>query len=456
MCDSSQLPHQSRPARTEDVCVSPNLPVAEVAPTDQHFLGHVVESAHDVQASEDIVAANGMKLLAKGAKVDEGTRERLLAHKLSKPLEQCLEVSDAITGEMLKPLAEKLFDEQPLLHALHGNGRAASAVQALARISLTSQLRSLLTLYAELPSDKLEHCVAVALLATGLSKRASPDHDQTQERVLLTAGLFHDVGELYLDPEVLKPGGSLETAHWKHIVVHPIIGHRVLCDMAGAGKLVADAVLHHHERHDGFGYPRGLAKDAIPLRGELLGAAEWLAGLLRNGRSTITSAAAAAKLMPGGFRSSILRAIAPAPSGEGSNRETPGDPTGDVLARLIRVSETVERFQKSLPWIQSLIDARSSASALIESNHSRMERIERSLASSGLTGAEPLVVFERLNALGDPSVLAELEAIVREIGWRLRELERDTLLRASALPPDQEHIVRMMVNRLKHHEPEAE
>lgn len=433
-----------------------NLAVEEVGTTDEHFLGHVVASARDVQVTEDIVSASGLKLLAKGAKVDQATRERLLAHKLSKPLEQCLEVCDAITGQLLRPVAEQLFDEQPVLHTLHGARGSASAIDALVRVSLSSQLRSLLTLHAQLSPGKLEHVVAVALLATGLGKRVSPDHDQVQERILLIAGLLHDVGELYLHPDAVKPAGKLETAHWKHIVVHPLVGHRVLRDLEGAGRPVADAVLHHHERRDGHGYPKGLADDAISPRGELLGAAEWLAGLMRNGRSTVTSASAASKLIPGGFRSSILRAIMPATAAMTSEPEAPGDWDGDVLARLVRVSESVARYQKCLPWIQSLIDGKSPASALIEANHSRMARIERSLASSGLAGAEPLVVFEQLNALQDPALLAEVEAIVREIDWRLRELERDTLLRATALPPDQEEIVRGVVRQVHHQDLEAD
>lgn len=123
-------------------------------PADEYFVGHVVSSSHDVQASEDIVAANGMKLLAKGARVEQGTRERLLAHKLAKPLEQCIEVTDAVNGEQLSSIATKLLDEQPLLRALHGEGKGRPVVAELVKLSLTVQLRSLLSLYAELRAGR--------------------------------------------------------------------------------------------------------------------------------------------------------------------------------------------------------------------------------------------------------------------------------------------------------------
>ena len=411
--------------------------------TEEHFLDHIVESAHTVQTSEDIVTPSGIKLLAKGARVDAGTRERLLAHKLAKPLEQCLEIAEAIGGDKLKPIAQQLIDEQPLLRTLHG--KASSVADLLGRLPLTSQLRSLLTLYAELPSDKLGHCVGVALFATGLAREVLADDDASL-RTLLTAGLLHDVGELYVDPAFLKSSSTLQTSHWKHIVAHPVIGHRVLRDMDGAGRVVADAVLSHHERRDGFGYPRRLAGDALSTRGEVLAAAEWLGGMMRRGHSPLTRASAAARLMPGGFRDSIVRAILPAAS---AAQVQSAQQSGDVLARLTRATGTMSNFRRSLPWIQGLIDAGSGASAVLATNHGRMERIERSLARSGLSGDDAAALFARLDAVGDPALLAELDAVLREIGWRLRELERDTLLRAGSLAPADQAIVRELVARLK-------
>jgi hypothetical protein len=315
-------------------------------------------------------------------------------------------------------------------------------------------MRSLLSLYLELPSVQIEHPVAVALLACGLARKVLPD-PTSQERTLLTAGLFHDVGELYVDPAYLDAGTRLDPLRWKHIVAHPVSGSRVLRDMEGAGLRVADAVLQHHERRDGFGYPQGLADDALPARGELLAAAEWLAGLMRSGRSPVTGASAANRLMPGGFRDSILRAIAPvAGDASSSPGDAPAVQTADILAGFVRVAETVARFRRERAWIEGLIEAGSGASALLAANHVRMERIERSFVSSGLCGDEPLVVFERMTALGDAELFVELGGIVREISWRLRELERDTLLRASALAPADEQIVKSMVARLKQPAPD--
>lgn len=410
--------------------------------TDEHFLGHVVESAHAVQTTEDIVTPSGIKLLAKGARVNAATRERLLAHKLAKPLEQCLEIADAISGEALGSLARQLLDEQPLLQTLHRKN--STIVDLLSHLPLTSQLRSLLTLYAELPSDKLAHCVGVALFATGLAKEVLDDDDASL-RTLLTIGLFHDVGELYVDPTLLKSGAPLEPAQWRQIVAHPVIGHRVLREMDGAGPIVAEAVLNHHERRDGFGYPRRLAQDALPKRSEVVAAAEWLGGMMRKGRSALTSASASARLMPGGFRDVIVRAVMPDAAASQVRAE---QQAGDLLARLIRTTGTVRNFHGLLPWIQGLIDDGRGASAVLEVSRSRMERIERSVARAGLSGEDAMALFARFNEIDDPALLAELDTVVTEIEWRLMEVERDTLLRAEVLAAPEQAIVKELVARL--------
>lgn len=424
--------------------------VAEVqAPIDaarEHFVANVVASVRDLHASEDILSANGMKLVAKGARVDAAMQERLVSHKLAKPLEQCLETTDAVDSAALAEVARRLFDEQPVLRSLHGE-RRSEVLRSIELLPLTSQLRSLLTLSTELPRGQLEHPVAVALLAMGLAASLGPECD-CSSGVLLVAGLFHDVGELYIDPQLLTDV-KLEPIQWRHIVAHPVIGHRVLIGLEGAGPMVADAVLQHHERHDGFGYPRRLAGSDLSSLGEVLAAAEWLAGLMRSGRPPFAAATAATRLMPGGFRDSLARVIWSVTAGSAHDDKTNLAAQHKSLAQLIHLVDTMRRFRDALPWLDQVIDAGTEASAVLAANHTRMEMIERSFVSCGLSGEDPLALFERLNAFDDPALIEELQAIVHEIGWRLRELERDTLLRASSLPGDEQRLVQQFVARLK-------
>ncbi|UCH50636.1 MAG: diguanylate cyclase, partial [Chloroflexota bacterium] len=96
-----------------------------------------------------------------------------------------------------------------------------------------------------------------------------------KEKVALisTAALIHDIGKVGVPDEVLNEAGKLEAEAWELIKSHPklsatIAGHVV--------SLVAclPAILHHHERWDGDGYPDGLEGEAIPIEARILALAD--------------------------------------------------------------------------------------------------------------------------------------------------------------------------------------
>jgi hypothetical protein len=86
----------------------------------------------------------------------------------------------------------------------------------------------------------------------------------------------------------------------------------VLRGMEGAGAAVADPVLLHHERLDGFGYPRGVTGEDFSTAGQLLAIAEWLMALLDSDYAPLTRAKLAPQLMPGEFSEPLLALVSDA------------------------------------------------------------------------------------------------------------------------------------------------
>jgi HD-GYP domain-containing protein (c-di-GMP phosphodiesterase class II) len=85
---------------------------------------------------------------------------------------------------------------------------------------------------------------------------------------LRLAALLHDVGMLGVPDSILIKPGPLDGAEWDVVRDHPQNGHDLVADAVHVE--VADAVLCHHERMDGTGYPRGLAGGEIPLLARIL------------------------------------------------------------------------------------------------------------------------------------------------------------------------------------------
>lgn len=107
------------------------------------------------------------------------------------------------------------------------------------------------------------HSVAVCAMMVGLAKQLGLDEEQT--RLAGMAGLMHDLGKALMPMEVLNKPGKLTDAEFAIIKSHPVEGHRLLLTGQNVHPLVLDVCLHHHEKTDGSGYPKGLKDDQISL-----------------------------------------------------------------------------------------------------------------------------------------------------------------------------------------------
>ncbi|MET0519416.1 MAG: HD domain-containing phosphohydrolase [Burkholderiaceae bacterium] len=424
------------------------------AAANPHFLDHVVDAAEqqELQASEDIVAGNGMKLLAKGARISAALRERLLQHKLGKPLEESVQVVGGLGAQDLAPVADGLLQQHGLLRVLCAHEQAQPVAQSLARLNLSPPLLSLLSLYARLGEERLPHTVGVAALALALARKLLPG-DIERHRQLAIAGLVHDIGELYIDPALLRRDAPLDASQWKHIATHPLVGYRVLRRLPGAGDAIAQAVLSHHERLDGFGYPRGLRDEQFPLGGQILAAAEWLMGLIESGSEPLAHASVASRLIPGEFSPALLELISASARDSRELREQASQPALaalDAMApQLQRVSEGLGRFQASRAWLDERIaEAGPQLRMVLELGRQRMQRIQASFSSSGLDVHSPAQILQQLRDAPDARGQLELEVLVREFGWRLRELQREAMLRAGLLSAEESAVMQALIDRL--------
>jgi HD-GYP domain-containing protein (c-di-GMP phosphodiesterase class II) len=75
--------------------------------------------------------------------------------------------------------------------------------------------------------------------------------------------MLHDLGKACIPLEILNKPGKLTEAEFSLVKTHPVRGHALLNEAGSAGAVVLDVCLHHHEKIDGSGYPRGLAAEQI-------------------------------------------------------------------------------------------------------------------------------------------------------------------------------------------------
>jgi HD-GYP domain-containing protein (c-di-GMP phosphodiesterase class II) len=115
------------------------------------------------------------------------------------------------------------------------------------------------------------HSERVAALARRLALAAGVPRAAAD--TIAQAGLLHDLGKIAIPESVLRKPGSLSAEEWAVMRRHPLIGAQIVAPL----EFFADGaviVRHHHERHDGSGYPDGLRGELIPLGARIVAVAD--------------------------------------------------------------------------------------------------------------------------------------------------------------------------------------
>jgi hypothetical protein len=92
-------------------------------------------------------------------------------------------------------------------------------------------------------------------------------------QALTWASLLHDIGKIAIQGNILNKPGKLTVEEFNEVKSHPVRGCRVLEPIPQL-QTSLPGIRHHHERHDGSGYPDGLRGDAIPLIARIISVAD--------------------------------------------------------------------------------------------------------------------------------------------------------------------------------------
>ncbi len=106
-----------------------------------------------------------------------------------------------------------------------------------------------------------QHSMNVCILSISLARQL--DLPEEEIRLVGLCGMMHDMGKMKVPHEVLNKPGGLKPEELAIMQSHPDYGWDVLKDSPDIPDVVAEAAYGHHERLDGYGYPRGLMASAI-------------------------------------------------------------------------------------------------------------------------------------------------------------------------------------------------
>lgn len=112
-----------------------------------------------------------------------------------------------------------------------------------------------------------KHSQNVAYYASELAKAAGMAPDLVE--IVREAGLLHDIGKIGVRENILNKPGKLTPDEFEEVKAHVENAVNIIRHLPSL-EYVIPAVLSHHERYDGWGYPRKLSETNIPVTGRIL------------------------------------------------------------------------------------------------------------------------------------------------------------------------------------------
>lgn len=122
------------------------------------------------------------------------------------------------------------------------------------------------TLYRKCEDEK-KHADAVCFYCKRIAEEMN--FNEKEIEIVNTVSLLHDIGKVAIQKEVLDKDEKLSGEEWKDIKRHPEIGYHIINTSPEMAE-IATAILCHHERWDGAGYPKGLSGNAIPILARII------------------------------------------------------------------------------------------------------------------------------------------------------------------------------------------
>jgi diguanylate cyclase (GGDEF)-like protein/PAS domain S-box-containing protein len=105
--------------------------------------------------------------------------------------------------------------------------------------------------------------------------------DDESKKVLAVAALLHDVGKIGVPDRILRKPGALTEEEFQAVKQHPQMGAVIVGAVSGFESTL-DAIMYHHERWDGKGYPTGLRADKIPQLARIMAVADGYSAMTTN------------------------------------------------------------------------------------------------------------------------------------------------------------------------------
>ena len=388
----------------------------------KHFTRAVTElgEKRPVLTTQAIFNDRGVKILEKGVQVNAGLYERLMAHKLSVPLEQSVASTPTITGPFLRMQAEEVLRDVPLFARIAANPKTRSLLlDALTKLPLPGPIAFQLTLAYAVRPVLFRHSVLMALFAAWMTQDLLVSRFDVS--VASAAGLLHDIGMQHLDPILLAPQSVIDRDQRRQLYSHPLVSTLLIERHHQYPRELLRAVREHHEFLDGSGYPGNLAGRAISPLGRILSLGELVVSLLASSESSCElRLRVLLRMNRHRYDAALVERVMQNTAPPSELQSQTVAVMADAVNRLLEIDAILSDWPCDLAQRTDMGAARTDNLAALTAQSAQLRR---TLATVG-------VAPQQLAQLGgealDGFLQLELTLLAQEAAWQLRSLARQT------------------------------
>lgn len=405
-------------------------------PIDIHksYLKHIIAFAqqHRVTISEDVRNEHGAVIIPKGRELDQELAERIITHTLKVPLEQSITLSHRFDGAALWQGYELAFKKYPDIGLFHELWSLQEPLKKACRYYhdfplLVQKITILKTVMPRL----FKQAIYSAYISLAIAQQLGAPEEECSAAFL--AGLVHDIGLLHLDSDLVTTIGEYTPEQWHAMQRHTLIGHDILKTMEHMPVVIARAVLEHHERVDGSGYPFSKKGLELSVMGQIVGMADTCIALYRRELASrklgIDSLLPILQLNPDMYSRKVFHATVTLISGVKWPRQRiyTNDKIPELMKRLKLENEWIEHDYSVLYGLVTSVQPHLEESKRSAMLNNMAQRIHLCLVGSGVLQKEHKDWMQKdmISRTHDDFIEIErLEVMYGEIKWQMKQLKK--------------------------------
>ncbi len=134
-------------------------------------------------------------------------------------------------------------------------------------IELVTSIKTLISVINAKDKFTYGHSERVVLYSRLLAEKLNLN--KIDKDTLIYGAYMHDIGKINISQEILMKKMPLTSEEWEIIKQHSENGVEIIKPVKSLEKMIP-IILHHHEKYNGMGYPRGLKGEEIPYLARVL------------------------------------------------------------------------------------------------------------------------------------------------------------------------------------------